>query len=195
MDDDRVESVDIITGETVSQERQQMGWLDPVTGGGISGLSRCNVYICPNQQTIECLLSKKTEESIHLFSGIRGLAFVYHAFLTSLDFKIRRGIITERPNTFAFGLANGKPLWLHKLRFMIQDRKYIPYIDYIFAIGEECADYYRSISKQWKVVPFAYCVADTQTPLPEILGGVLFVGSLSVRKNAGLLLKAASKMR
>lgn len=169
--DDRVEAVDVVVGETISESRLAMGWELPEEKDGKFFLQGCNVHICPNEQEMVSLFEECGRNSVHLFSGIRGFAFVYKCFCESLKYNIKRGIITERPNTFAFGLANGKPLWLHRLRFWLQDRKYIPYIHYVFAIGEECADYYRSISNKWKVIPFAYCTSNPSCLQGSNMGG------------------------
>ena len=130
-----ISEVVIAVGESISKERKEMGW----DISNYPNLDKINLYINPNIETITSIFEKEPQNSYHLFSGIRGFAFVYQSFIHSLSFSIKRGIITERPNTFAFGLPNGKPIWLHKLRFFIQDRKYIPYIDSIFAIGEGAA--------------------------------------------------------
>jgi glycosyltransferase involved in cell wall biosynthesis len=205
VNDKRVDTVDIIVGESISGDRKLMGWELPPEMDEKKHIRGCNVYIHPDCSEMEMLLSKRINESVHLFSGIRAFEYVFNVFNASLKYNVKRGIITERPNTFAFGLTNGKPLWLHKIRFGLQDRKFIPYIHYIFAIGRECENYYSSISKDWKVFPFAYCTASPQinnSKLNVVADGncrkeerldtinLLYVGSLSWRKNVRLLLVA-----
>ncbi len=205
VNDKRVDTVDIIVGERLSSNRKLMGWELPQKMDEEGYISVCNIYIHPNSSEIDFILSKRISESVHLFSGIRAFKYVFNAFKASLKYSVRRGIITERPNTFAFGLTNGKPLWLHKISFWLQDRKYIPYIHYIFAIGRECDNYYSSISKNWKIFPFAYCTANphiNNTILNDIAEDIrrkeeglysinlLYIGSLSWRKNVRLLLLA-----
>lgn len=153
LEDTRVDEVVIVTDEVVSQERKKMGW-DVTT---FPGLELCDVRLSPSDNEIHELLAKRQEDSIHLFSGIHGYPFVTKVLDMSLKYNIKRGIITERPNTFKFGLANGKPLWLHRIRFLIQDRKYAKHIQYVFAMGEEAVQYFRSIWKDWQVFPFIYC--------------------------------------
>ena len=75
----------------------------------------------------------------------------------SLKYDVKRGMISERPDTFKYGLANGKPLWLHRIRFFIQDRSYARHIQYVFAMGDDAVSYFRSVWKSWEVFPFAYC--------------------------------------
>ena len=78
-------------------------------------------------------------------------------------------MITELPNTFAFGRKNGKPLWLHKLRFLLQDRNYAKHMDKVFAMGKKAVSYFKSVNNSWTVYPFMYC---TQ-PLESTYGAFL----------------------
>ena len=191
--DKRVDEVIVVTGEKMTSDRESMGW-----NTDFPGLNKCLLFIAPSEQTVRHIFSKKQENSIHLFSGIRGFECVYRNFLISLDYNIRRGIITERPLTYAHGVDWAKPLWLHKLRFMIQDRKYIPKIDYIFGIGEECCNYYKSLSNKWKVFPFMYCTLDNSINQDKFdkssICRIVYVGSLSKRKSVITLLKTAKKL-
>lgn len=200
MNDNRVDVVDIVVGETLSNNRKTMGWELPQELDGKFHIEGGNVYIQPNEDEIESLLKNRVNDSVHFFSGIRGFPFVYRAFRTSLKYNLKRGIITERPNTYAFGLANGKPLWLHKMRFFFQDKKYVPYIHFIFAVGEECADYYSSISNNWKIFPFAYCTAPQTIDInvencnynikTQANINILYVGTLAWWKGIDSLLSA-----
>ena len=191
MDDERVDKVAIVTGCAMEKTRKEMGW--DVTS--VVGLRECDIHISPPLQVIGHLLAERTTDSIHLFSGIRGFGFVFSVFRKSLSFNVKRGLIVERPNTFAFGHPNGKPLWLHRLRWQLQDRKYFPMIDYVFAMGEDAVSFFRSLNHRWKVFPFAYCTKqiDTGIQMDEFNKsetGFCFVGSLSWRKNVALLLEA-----
>lgn len=183
--DSRIDSVIVVAGYGVSETRKNMGWnmyeIDE---------KKCRTYIAPEDKVIEQLLSETPQNSVHLFSGIRGFAYVYNAFVRSLKYDVKRGIITEMPDTYAFGFANGKPLWLHKLRFRIQDNKYVSYIDYVFTIGERCYDYYKSLSDKWMLFPFAYCTKQNVDLSIDIVSTpqVLYVGSLSRRKSVKSLI-------
>ena len=178
LDDERVDKVVIVAEEAVSESRKNMGWENVL----FQGLDRCEVYLNPMPQMIDFLLSVNPKDSYHLFSGIRGFRLVFNAFKRSLKYNLKRGLITERPNTYAFGKAYGKPLWAHRLRFFCLDKKYTPFIHWVFAMGEDGVNYFRSVCKSWQVFPFAYC-----TDLVESLSsssirseaGLVFVGSLS----------------
>lgn len=191
MDDERVDKVVIVAGCVVTQTRKKMGW----DVASIVGLKECDIYTSPPVKIIDDLFAERRTDTIHLFSGIRGFKFVYSAFKRSLFFNVRRGLIVERPNTFAFGHSNGKPLWLHWLRWQLQDRKYFPMIDYVFAMGEDAVSFFRSLSHRWKVFPFAYCTQqiDIGIQMDEFNKSetrFCFVGSLSWWKNVALLLEA-----
>ena len=155
LDDARVNEVVIVTNEVVSDERKNMGWDVTV----FPGLERCDVRLSPSNSEIHELLSKRQEESIHFFSGIHGYPFVTKALDMSLKYDVKRGVISERPDTFKFGLANGKPLWLHRIRFFIQDRKYARHIQYVFAMGDDAVSYFRSVWKYWAFICVEYIVS------------------------------------
>jgi glycosyltransferase involved in cell wall biosynthesis len=185
--DKRVTEIVINVGEEISHERIRMGWTNDFDVSD-------NYFINPDESHIKSCYEKDEVNSIHFFSGIRGFEFVYKCFKTSLKYNVKRGLITEAPYTYAFNRGNGKPLILHKLRFLLQDRKYIPAIDYIFAIGNSAFKYYKSLSDQWNVIPFIYC---TKTPdnVRYVLNenkpaSFIFIGSMSDRKNPIAVLKA-----
>lgn len=192
-DDNRVDEVVVVAGEAVSTDRKQMGW----ELGLYPGLENCKVYIKPHEKIIESLFEKCPQNSVHLFSGIRGFAFVFKCLQTSMCYNIRRGIICESPYTFAMGLGNMKPLWLHKLRFKMQDRKYARHLDFVFAMGQKAAKYFNSVNREWKVFPFIYCtqpsICDTGIIKPDEETKFLFVGSLSYRKAPTLISDALAR--
>lgn len=192
-DDDRVDEVVVVTGETISEERKKMGW----EIGNFSGLDQCKVYIMPQDAIIETLLSQKPDDSYHLFSGIRADAFVFKCLRMSMKYNLHRGMITERPNTYNFkwNIRNGKPYWMHRLRFMIHDKKYAKNMEHVFAMGSEAVEYFKSLGIGWKVHPFCYCTQTVSGSSDIILSSVpnyVFVGSLSSRKNPLELLRAFS---
>ena len=193
MDDEKVDEVIIVSDCAVEERRKQMGW----NVLNIPLMEQCQIILQPTAALVDKLLQERTKDSIHLFSGIRAFRFIYDVFRQSLKYPLRRGLITERPNTYAKGCSNGKPLWLHKLRFYLQDYQYIPFIDCIFAIGEECVNYYQSLSKQWKVFPFCYC---TYNPIPNHktvsyhLIKFIFIGRLIKLKGVLTLLQAINNI-
>lgn len=192
-DDDRVDDVVIVAGEIVSESRKKMGW----EIGSFPGLNLCKVYIAPHDAIIEGLFSQKQNESYHLFSGIRADNFVFKCLCMSMKHTLHRGMITERPNTYNFkwNIKNGKPYWMHRLRFMIQDRKYAKSMEHVFAMGMEAVYYFKSLGLGWKVHPFCYCtqgVFENSTVSISSSPQYVFVGSLSPWKNPVSLVRAFS---
>lgn len=191
LEDERVDSVVVAAGEAINETRENMGW--DITS--FPGLDKCEVYLAPTPQTLDFLLSTRTSDSHHFFSGIRGFIFVFNAFQRSLKYKLKRGLITERPNTFAFGQAEGKPLWLHRIRFLLQDKKYVPYIQTVFAMGDDAVKYFNSLWEKWTVFPFAYCTQNSERTIdipstPANDAQFLFIGCLSYRKATIDILKS-----
>lgn len=137
------------------------------------------------------------ENPVCLFSGINAFPEVFHWLRMTLGLDVSRGDITEAPYLFEH------PLWMHRLRFLLKDLKYVRYFSWVFAIGEDCKTYYEGWSHRWKVVPFMYCTkrlssalrADvenylsTAEPDPSVCR-IAFVGSVDERKNVITVLEA-----
>lgn len=92
-------------------------------------------------------------------------------------------------------LVYNHPLWLHAFRFALKDWRYVKYIDKVFVMGDEYVSYYRFWSKRWNVIPFMYCTAwqerkSMESNREDGILKILYVGSLSRRKNVQVLLKA-----
>lgn len=186
--DPRVDNVYLISPFIDSDERKNMGW----SSADYAKQRDLDVYIEPTRSKIDELMRIDPEKSVHLFSGIRGDKNVFQYFLQSLEHNLKRGFIIEPPFTY------NKPLWAHYVRFFIQDSKYIGCFDYVFAIGEDSVKYYTNISKRWKVIPFVYCTETPQLMVPSDKVNdkplsIVYVGSLSCRKNVMVLLKALKR--
>ncbi len=193
--DGRVDDVTVVAGEAVRQARRSMGWDLP----SFAGLEHCKVFIAPDDSEVDKLLSERKDDSIHLFSGIRGYAFVFSALKRSLKHEVARGLIVELPTTYALGRSNGKPLWLHRLRFMLMDMKYARHVKYVFAIGREAVGYYGSLLRGWKVFPFGYCTKMPELPdafedAPKGDASFAFAGSLSRLKSVNTLIAACGQL-
>lgn len=198
INESNVDSVTLVAAEDISIDRKQMGW----ENGSVNENS-VRIILAKNnridEDTAKVLLSRDPENSIHLFSGITAFEFCLYYFKMSLNYKIKRGIISEGPLTFAYGIEGLKPIWLHKLKFILKERKYAPYIDYVFAIGTPAVKFFSSIYSNWKVVPFAYC---TEPPINIEQDNnqrdnvrFLFVGSLSKRKSPTTIVNAIRKLK
>ena len=181
--DERVDKVYFVMPRIDYEERSDMGW----NNDRLLNEPTIEFVLKPTDEKVRELLSVDDEDVRCLFSGIRADVDVFRWLNISLDFDVKRYIITEPPYTF------DKPLWMHYVRFYLQDYKYVKHIDGVFAIGESCEKYYRSISKKWKVFPFLYVTESfDNVPAADIDDDlrILYVGSLSKRKNVKVLVEA-----
>lgn len=181
-EDERVEKVYFVMPRIDYDMRTGMGW----SNDKLLDEPTIEFVLKPDDNKVRQLLDITGKDIRCLFSGIRADADVFRWLNISLGFNVKRYIITEPPYTF------DKPLWMHYIRFFLQDYKYVKYIDGVFAIGASCERYYRSISKRWKVFPFIY-VTESFDVEPVLLYDdmkVLYVGSLSERKNVKVLIEA-----
>lgn len=179
--DKRIQKVFLCVPRTDYEKRLSMGWDSRKLLIGKDII--CLVH--PLEEQIKVILLTE-KDCFCFFSGIRADAYVFQWFKCSLSFRVKRYIITEPPFIY------NKPLWMHYVRFFIQDYRFVKYIDGIFGFGQAAVDYYRNISSHWKVFPFQYVtehVART-IPVPQGKLKLLFVGSLSHRKNVKIALKA-----
>jgi len=179
--DTRVDKIYLIVPRIDYSTRKNMGWdnTNLLEGTAIKCLLQ------PKDEQIYQLIKDKSNIYC-LFSGIRADKDVFHWFMLSLKCQVQRYIITEPPYTY------NKPLWMHYIRFYVQDYQFIKNINGIFGIGEMAVKYYSSISKKWKVFPFQYVTENVQRTLPPPSGKIklLFVGSLTARKNVKIAIKA-----
>lgn len=190
INDERVKGVYLIVPRIDYDVRKNMGW----DSRNLLNNSSVKLFLKPSDEQIIQLL-KEVNDPICLFSGIRADVDVFHWFKLSLNYDLKRGIITEPPNVYPT-----KPLFLHYLRFLLQDYKYVKYIHYVFAFGDLAVNYYRFWSKKWQVIPFAYCTDNTYALKYEYNAvkknlKIIFVGSLTKNKNVISILKALSVIR
>lgn len=185
--DKRVEKVYFVMPRIDYGERAEMGWKND----NLLESSTIEFVLKATNKEIKQLLSVEDKDIRCFFSGIRGDIDVFRWLNISLGFNVKRYIITEPPYTF------DKPLWMHYLRFFLQDYKYVKYIDGVFAIGESCEKYYNNISKHWEVWPFVYVTENNELEDIKHEGDmkVLYVGSLSKRKNVKVLIEAMEGLK
>lgn len=177
---EQVSELILVVPQIDLEERKEIGW----NTEEMLLNSHIQYLLSPSDQILTKILN--TDETFCFFSGIRADLNVFKWFKYSLNFKVKRYIITEPPFTF------NKPLWMHYIRFFLQDYKFIKYIDGIFAIGEDAVKYYKSISKRWKVFPFQYVTEHKERTKGTINGNLrlLFVGNLCKRKNVRIVIEA-----
>lgn len=175
-----IEKVSLIVPRYNYKERVNMGW----NNTNLLDNSGINFVYKPNKIQVQRLLCENNV--LCFFSGIRADKDVFEWFQISLKYEVKRYIITEPPFTF------NKPLWMHYIRFYLQDYKFVNKINGIFGIGEAAVKYYNTISKKWKVFPFQYVTEHRNRTKNSPTGNLklIFVGNLCKRKNVKLVLKA-----
>lgn len=181
-----VGDVVVIVPEAGIDERSALGW-DVKKWLQTEGI---RFVVSPWPDDVEGLIdSYSNRDTWCLFSGINAFPEVATWFRASLKYKVKRSVITEPPYVY------GHPLWQHAIRFALRDWRYVKFIDKIFVMGDEYLNYYRFWSKRWEVISFMYCtewrVRETEPNTSGDKLRVLYVGSLSHRKNVQCLLKAA----
>lgn len=181
--DKRVKDVFLFTPRIDYGQRKQMGW----DSCGLLYNTNIKFKLQPSDKEVENMLCQ--DDVYALFSGIRADKDVFRWFKLSLNYDIKRGIITEAPNIYIL-----KPIFLHCLRFLIQDYCFVHHINFVFAFGCTAIKYYKIWSKHWKVIPFSYCteITDTantyQNKKSEKIN-LLYVGTINKNKNVKLILK------
>jgi glycosyltransferase involved in cell wall biosynthesis len=181
-----VQDVVVIVPEVNLGERNSLGW----NANKWLQTKGVNFVVAPSTQKVEELFRKYEKTNTWcLFSGINAFPLIVPWFRASLKYQVKRGIITEPPYVYEH------PLWQHALRFALRDWIYVKHIDKIFVMGDDYLKYYRFWSKRWEVIPFIYCTEwRERSTITEEKGDklkVLYVGSLSHRKNVDCLLMAS----
>lgn len=195
-EDNRVSRVVLVSPVGVAKNRIAMGFGAQVDLGDIE------LVLDPTDEDVKRLYKETEGKSVHLYSGIRANKFVFKWLKIGFAFDVKRGIITELPNTysFRFDIKNLKPLFLHRLRFALCDKKYAKRIDYVFAMGLEACRYFKSVYSGWSVFPFSYSVecekmSSVISAEDSLNINIAFVGSISKLKNAKLILEASDRIK
>ena len=184
-----VDDVVVIVPEVNLGERDALGW----DARGWLQSDGVRFVVAPTDREVNNIFQEyfNEKDTWCLFSGINAFPEVAKWFRTSLKYMVKRGVITEPPFVY------GHPLWQHAIRFAMQDWRYVKYIDKIFVMGEDYLPYFQFWSRRWEVIPFMYC---TDVPNDKLCFNenkdegykvkILYVGSLSPRKNVRCLLRA-----
>ena len=181
-----VDDVIVVVPEVSIDERSALGW-DVNKWLQTDGI---RFIVAPWPDDVEELIESYSDRDTWcLFSGINAFPEVATWFRASLKYDVKRAVITEPPYIY------DHPLWQHAIRFALKDWRYVKYIDKIFVMGDEYLNYYRFWSKRWEVIPFMYCTEWKERSSQVRERGerlhIIYVGSLSHRKNVSCLLKAA----
>lgn len=185
------ERIYIVVPESDMQSRIDMGWDRQLSKK--KDCDKIEIVVSPSDNEVKELFSLYTNKSkvYCFFSGITSFVQVHRWLDISLKYNVIRNIITEAP------LIYNHPLWMHGLRFVLKDYKYVRHFENVFIMGDDYVDYYKFWSKKWNVYPFMYCT-EWKCREKDVVEAhnlkLLFVGSLSHRKNVKLLLEASNNI-
>lgn len=184
----KCERICIVVPESDMQSRVDMGWERQLNKAKSS--DKIEIIVSPSDNEVKGLFALYTNKGkvYCFFSGITSFVQVHRWLDISLKYNVVRNIITEAP------LIYNHPLWMHRMRFVLKDYKYVRHFENVFIMGDEYVDYYKFWSRKWNVYPFMYCT-EWKSRERDIVEAnnlkILFVGSLSHRKNVRLLLDAS----
>lgn len=189
--DERVDEVVVVAPHALDAARAAMGWQLPDTPG-------LRTVIAPTDEEARALVTQSPNQSWHIYSGLRAFPDVLRWLRLGLGERTHRALVTELPNTYDFRhqRANAKPLWLHRLRFLLRDRGLARHVGDVFAMGEQATHYFSTLGLGWHVHNFCYCTTPPPATTEQPSGGCRFVyvGSLSPRKAPQTLVAASEEV-
>lgn len=185
-----VEDVVFVAPRVMYADRADMGWSQDMLGkyGG-----EIKFHIAPQHDEIRKIYEHyQGEDTVCLYSGINDFPELTEWMKIGLAYNIKRGIVTERPNVYW-----NKPLWLHKLRFLLRSQKYVRHFDYVFGIGDSALEYYATFSRRWKLLPWGYCTEKKDAHKVDMPSSgdlrMVFVGTINKNKNVISVLRSMVK--
>lgn len=185
-----IDKVFLIIPNYELKNRNAMGWEQANLK---SQLEDVVLYVNPTSIEIKNIFIIQKTEDINVFDGLSAFPYIFTIFKISTHYNVQRYITTEPPFIYKY------PLWMHYIRFNLLYRKYIKYITGIYSMGDLGVHFYKKISHTWKVIPFAYCVDHSKIIKKEKINKgslkLVYVGSLSKRKNVQLIIKALHKCK
>jgi glycosyltransferase involved in cell wall biosynthesis len=174
----------LVAAESTNQDRAALGWNQPDMG-------RVKVYLTPDSDTINTLLSTKPKETVHCVGGLRhSLPYVKDLLNARKKYNIKCGTMVEAPD------PRGYKGILRKLIY-----RYISICDqgkwdFMLTMGEQGAKWYKNIG--WnlnKTYCFGYTtealtISDSSKNDADETIKILFVGQLVLRKGVDILIKS-----
>jgi glycosyltransferase involved in cell wall biosynthesis len=177
--------VTLVVEESINEERISHGWVSPDFG-------KTEIITAPNNKEIGKLINLK--EAIHIFSGIDTFPLPACIFKIAVKRKLPIAVILE---PFRWTGMAGK---LRFLKYFILRIRYGKEIGSVLAIGNRGRWCYEKVGfSKNKIFDWAYFTEDTgcrmQHELKNHLPSLLFIGSISKRKNIIPFVKEAKLIR
>ena len=176
-------AVTYVANESLSSDRQQMGWIAPV-------LKHAELRIASDAQEVTQIALSAPADSIHICQGLRGNGLVRIAQQVLAKRRFRQWIIIETVDDAGFSgfLKRALYRWL-----LIRKQKTL---QGILAIGWETSDWLLARGvPQYHLFPFAYFLSDAISSVKRTREAAmpfrfLFVGQLIERKRVDHLIQA-----
>lgn len=187
---DMVSKFILVVEQGLNDELKKQGWQNDFVES-----SKSELVVNPSQSKILEILEINTEDSFHIFSGIRAIPMVFSAFKLSLNLPIHRILLTETVN------LNGVRGITRRLYSFNNERKFLKYYDIVLGSGLSTKKWYLENGlKQENFYSFLYSVEYPKEKLVKKLTAestglqFIFIGQLIERKGLDVLLKALSSI-
>jgi glycosyltransferase involved in cell wall biosynthesis len=185
---DRVTKLILVVEEVLSEDLKAQGW-----GLDIKKSPKFELIINPNQEDIKSIIEENTENSYHIFSGIRANPMVYSAFLLSKNYNINRLLLTETVNLIGIRSIT------RRLASLFIERKYLKYFDIVLGSGSSTKNWYKECGvKSENFYSFMYSVEhpEHENKICNDRNTVkfIFVGQLIQRKGLDILINSLGEI-
>jgi len=183
----RGHAVTYVANESLSSDRQQMGWIAPV-------LNHAELRIASDAQEVTKIVLSAPSDSIHICQGLRGNGLVRIAQQVLAKRRVRQWIIMEMVDDAGFSgfLKRALYRWL-----LIRRQKTL---QGILTIGWETSDWLQALGvSQDRIFPFAYFLSDAISSVKRTCEAALsfrflFVGQLIELKRVDYLIQALASI-
>ncbi|MEM4360293.1 MAG: glycosyltransferase [Candidatus Bilamarchaeaceae archaeon] len=176
--------VTIVVEETVSRDRQKIGWQIPDFGNA-------KIVLAPSLRDVDAVLAIRPENTIHLFGA--GLEYFWgqYAFFRASRLNLKMGLMSEASDPDGW---KSPFRWVkHTSRRILYERK----IQFVLGMGELGVNWFKKCGyPAQKLFPFMYVVeSDSLNEFVQQedklkLFTVLYAGQLISRKRVDLLMRA-----
>jgi glycosyltransferase involved in cell wall biosynthesis len=179
-------SVTIVGLDQLSPDRRALGW-------GAADFGRATVVETASFQQARGVIEESGRDSVHILAGWRGLKYGWELLRELQNRSSRLGLLTEGGDTR--GWKGG----LRRLLYIKDHRTYGGGIDFILAIGEQGAVWFRQAGyADRKIFPYAYLTErpEFQHILYRKSGPVelIYVGQHVPRKGMDIAFRALAQM-
>ena len=175
-----------VVQQAITPDRVAQGWKVPDVPG-------VEVVVAPDDAAVQCLVSERPADSVHIFSGIHQDPIARKAFYQCVKTPAQIGLLNEPP--FPGRLRDLVSPPFHRVHRLLHGR----HVDFVLAIGHMAVDFYQSVGySQSAVFPYGYFPSALAEPSAKPSGGpvqILYLGQLVERKGVDILLDALGALQ